>query len=179
MGFLKRSYRRKMHSCLKLLAAIFLFAGCNYPVETKRNKAQFAFYIEEFPQQGAKTMLLKVYQASPKMVHVAPKPVLVGGPGMLKETRVINTQDGLHAIQLNFTTRGQALMEYLTTNFRDRRLYVVVAQSDQSKTNGVNSRCIGASYIRQTMRASSMAFTPDASREESESIVELVNKTLE
>jgi len=29
------------------------------------------------------------------------------------------------------------------------------------------------------MRASSMAFTPDASREESESIVDLVNKTLE
>jgi preprotein translocase subunit SecD len=168
-----------VHTFLKLLAAIFLFAGCNYPVEIKRNKAQFALFIEEFPQQGAKTMLLKVYQASPKMVHVALKPVLVGGPGMLKETRVVDTQDGLHAIQLNFTVRGQALMEYLTTNYRDRRLYVVVAQSDQSKTNGVNSRCIGASYIRQTLRASSMVFTPDASREESESIVELVNKTLE
>jgi hypothetical protein len=113
------------------------------------------------------------------MVHVAPKPVLVGDPGMLKETQVINTQDGLHAIQLNFTTRGQALMEYLTTNYRDRRLYVVVAQSDQSKTNGVNSRCIGVSYIRGTVRGSTMIFTPDASREESESIVELVNKTLE
>ena len=168
-----------MHSFLKLLAAIILFSGCNYPVEIKRDKAQFALFIEEFPQQGAKTMLLKVYQASPKMVHVALKPVLVGGPGTLKGTRVVDTQDGLYAIQLNFTVRGQALIEELTTNYRNRRLYVVVAQSDQSKTNGVNSRCIGASYIRQTMRASSMAFTPDASREESESIVELVNKTLE
>ncbi len=124
-------------------------------------------------------MLLKVYQASPKMVHVAPKPVLVGGPGILQGTRVIDTQDGLHAIQLNFTSRGKALVEYLTTNYRDRRLYVVVAHSDQSKTNGVNSRCIGVSYIRGTLRASSMVFTPDASREESENIVELVNKTLE
>ena len=158
---------------------IVLISGCNYPVETKRNKAQFAFYIEEFPQQEAKTMPLKVYQASPKMVHVAPKPVLVGGPGMLKDTQVVDTQDGLHAIQLNFTTRGQALMEYLTTNYRDRRLYVVIAQSDHSKTNGVNSRCIGVSYIRGTVRGSTMIFTPDASREESESIVELVNETLE
>ena len=164
---------------LKIHMAGLFFSGCNYPVETRRNKAQFAFFIEEFPQQEAKTMLLKVYQASPKMVHVAPKPVLVGDPGILQGTRVIDTQDGLHAIQLNFTSRGKALVEYLTTNYRDRRLYVVVAQSDQSKTNGVNSRCIGVSYIRGTMRASSMVFTPDASREESENIVELVNKTLE
>ena len=158
---------------------MILSSGCNYPVETKSNKAQLAFFIEEFAQQETKTMLLKVYQASPKMVHVSPKPVLVGDPGMLKETHVINTQDGLHAIQLDFTTRGQALMEYLTTNYRDRRLYVVVAQSDQSKTNGVSSRCIGVSYIRGTVRGSKMIFTPDASREESESIVELVNKSLE
>jgi len=164
---------------LKLLTVIVLSTGCNYPVETKRNKAQIAFFIEEFPQQEAETMLLKVYQASPKMVHVAPKPVLVGGPGMLKDSQVVDTQDGLHAIQLNFTTRGQALMEFLTTNYRDRRLYVVVAQSGQSKTNSVNSRCIGVSYIRGTIRSSTMIFTPDASREESESIIELVNETLE
>ena len=168
-----------MYSLLKSLAVIVIFTGCNYPIDTKRSKAQFAFFIEEFPQQGKKTKLLKIYQARPKLVHVDPKPVLVGDPGILKESLLIDTQDGLHAIQLNFTTRGQALMEYLTTNYRDRRLYVVVAQSDQSKTNGVNSRCIGASYIQGTIRASSIAFTPDASRDESERIVRLINKTLE
>mgnify|MGYP007063836269 CR=1 FL=1 len=160
------------------LLIFFLFWGCKYPVETKRDKAQFAFYVEEFPQQGVKTMLLEVYRENPKTVHVAPKPILVGDSGMLKETHMIDTQDGLHALQINFTTRGQALMEYLTTNFRNRRLYIILAQSDASKTNGVNSRCIGASYIRQTMRSQSMIFTPDASRSESEDIVELINKSL-
>ena len=159
-----------------------LVVGCNYAnysVETKRNKAQFALFIEGFPQQGEDTKLLKFYQAKPRLVHINPNPVLRGDSGMITSSRVIDTQDGLHAIQLDFTTLGQSIMEHVTTNYRARRLYVVVAQSDDhSKTNRVKMRCIGAKYIQQTVSAPYMVFTPDASREESENIVKLANKTL-
>ena len=98
---------------------------------------------------------------------------------MLKNTELIDSSDGLFAMQLNFTTRGQRLMEELTTYYRDRRLFIVAAQSDSSQTNGVSSRCIGAAHIQQTIQAEAMQFTPDAERAEAERLVELINKTLE
>ena len=169
---------------MALSASIMIIAvGCNYAnysVETKRDKAQFALFVEGFPQQGEDTKLLKFYQASPRFVHIDPNPVLKGDSGMITASKVIDTQDGLYAIQLDFTTLGQSVMEHITTNFRSRRLYVVVAQSaDNSKTNRVEMKCIGAKYIQQTISAPYMIFTPDATREESEDIIKLVNKTLE
>ena len=83
---------------------------------------------------------------------------------MLNSAELVDSPDGLFAMQLNFTTRGQRLMEELTTYYRDRGFFIVAAQSDSSQTNGVNSRCIGAAYIRQTIQAESMQFTPDAER---------------
>ncbi len=172
----------KLQLLLSLLSTLILAIGCNYAnysVETKRNKAQFAFFIEGFPRQGEETKLLKFHQAKPKFIHIDPNPVLKGDSGMLTSSKVIDTEDGLHAIQLDFTTLGQSVMEHITTNYRARRLYVVVAQSDvQSKTNKIIMRCIGAKYIQQTVSAPYMVFTPDASREESENIVNLANKTL-
>tara|TARA_A100001234_G_scaffold198113_1_gene188639 strand:+ start:35 stop:607 length:573 start_codon:yes stop_codon:yes gene_type:complete len=156
-----------------------LLVGCKYPLEVRQDKAELAFYIEEFSQPGVQVLEMSYYRANPTKVTVNPRPVLVANSGMLKNTELIDSSDGLFAMQLNFTTRGQRLMEELTTYYRDRRLFIVAAQSDSSQTNGVSSRCIGAAYIQQTIQAEAMQFTPDAERAEAERLVELINKTLE
>ena len=159
---------------------LIVLPGCvkKYFVDTKRNKAQLALFVQGFPQQGEDTQLLKLYQAKPKLVHINPKPVMRGNSGMITSSKVVDTQDGLHAIQLDFTTLGQSVMEHITTNFRSRQLYVVLAQNDDhSKTNKVKMTCIGTHYINQTF-STPLVFTPDASREESEKIIKLLNKTL-
>ena len=161
------------------LGLVVLLAGCNYPLDVRRDKAELAFYIEEFAQPGVQVLEMSYYRANPTKVTVGPRPVLVGNSGMLKSTELVGSSDGLFAMQLNFTTRGQRLMEELTTYYRDRRLFIVAAQSDSSQTNGVSSRCIGTAYIRQTIQADAMQFTPDAERPEVERLVELINKTLE
>ena len=154
--------------------------GCvkKYSVDTGRDKAQLALFIQGFPQQGEETQLLKVYQAKPKLVYIDPKPVMRGDSGMITLSKVIDTQDGLHAIQLDFTTLGQSVMEHITTNFRSRQLYIVLATNDDhSKTNKVKMTCIGSHYINQTF-STPLVFTPDASRDESEKITKLLNNTL-
>ena len=170
---------RVMRWVFGFLGLAVLLAGCNYPLEVRKDKAELAFYIEEFAQPGVQVLEMSYYRANPTMVTVQPRPVLVANSGMLNSAELVDSPDGLFAMQLNFTTRGQRLMEELTTYYRDRRLFIVAAQSDSSQTNGVNSRCIGAAYIRQTIQAEAMQFTPDAERPEVERLVELLNKTLQ
>ena len=174
--------KRFLRSHLIIAAFVLLTSllGCvrKYSVDTDRDKAQLALFIQGFPKQGEDTKLLKVYQAKPKLVYIDPKPVMRGDSGMITSSKVINTQDGLHAIQLDFTTLGQSVMEHITTNFRARQLYIVLAKNDDhSKTNKVRMTCIGSHYINRTF-SSPLVFTPDASREESEKITKLLNNTL-
>ncbi len=161
------------------VALLLFLGGCNYPIEVRRDKAELAFYIEETAQPGVQVLEMTYFRSNPIKVTVQPRPALVANNGMLKSVELIDSPDGLFSMQLNFTSRGQQLLEQLTTFYRDRRLFIIAAQSDSSQTNGVSSRCIGAAYIRQTVRAEAMQFTPDAERAEAERLVELLNKTLE
>ena len=170
----------RSHLIIATFVLLTSLLGCvrKYSVDTNRDKAQLALFIQGFPKQGEDTKLLKVYQAKPKLVYIDPKPVMRGDSGMITSSKVINTQDGLHAIQLDFTTLGQSVMEHITTNFRSRQLYIVLAKNDDhSKTNKVKMTCIGSHYINRTF-STPLVFTPDASRDESEKITKLLNNTL-
>ena len=170
----------RSHLIIATFVLLTSLLGCvrKYSVDTNRDKAQLALFIQGFPKQGEDTKLLKVYQAKPKLVYIDPKPVMRGDSGMITSSKVINTQDGLHAIQLDFTTLGQSVMEHITTNFRSRQLYIVLAKNDDhSKTNKVKMMCIGSHYINRTF-STPLVFTPDASRDESEKITTLLNNTL-
>ena len=164
------------------LGLVALLVGCKYPLEVRKDKAELVFYLEEFPQSAAdydKVGELSYFRANPIKAFVRKEPIFIANSGMLKNTELVDLEDGTIAMILNFTTLGSREIEEITTYNRDRRIFIVAWELDISQTNAPSYLCIGASYINRTVAAEAMQFTPDAERAEAERLVELINKTLE
>ena len=89
-----------MRWILGVLGLALSLVGCNYPLEVRKDKAELAFYMEEFAQPGVQVMEMSYYRANPTKVTVQPRPVLVANSGMLDSAELVDSPDGLFAMQL-------------------------------------------------------------------------------
>ena len=97
-------------------------------------------FVEQEPNQGEPVVEMKVYRANPRVFYVATKPVLEVGKGTLEGAYLIEGKDKILSLQLHFTSRGSALLEEITTRFRQQRLFVVVAMPDKTDKKRVNGK---------------------------------------
>ena len=124
-------------------------------------------------------MEMKVYSADPIVFYVSKNPVLEVGQGILEGAYLIEGQDKILSLQLHLTSRGSALLEDITTRFRQQRLFIVVAMSDKTEKKKIVSRCIGVIYVQSTITDKMLQFTPDAGQEEAITIVNGLNKAIQ
>ena len=137
-----------------------------------------AFFVEQNPNQGESVVEMKVYRANPKVFFVASKPALVLGKGTLEGAFLKEGADKVLSFELHFTSRGSALLEDITTRFRQQRLFIVVAIPDNNDKKRIVSRCIGVIYVHNTITKKMLQFTPDADEKEAVAIVNGLNKAI-
>ena len=159
---------------------LLLFSGCNgLEGGSKTGKVRMALFVEQERGPGVQVVEMKVYRANPKVFFVAAKPVLEVGQGTLEGAYLIEGQDKILSLQLRFTSRGSALLEDITTRFRQQRLFIVVAMPDKTDKEKIASRCIGVVYVQNTITDKMLQFTPDTGEEEAIAIVNGLNKAIQ
>ena len=158
---------------------LLLFPGCNgLGIGFKAGNVRMALFVEQEGGPSVQVVEMKVYRANPKVVFVAAKPVLEVGLGTLEGAYLIEGQDKILSLQLRFNSRGSALLEDMTTRFRQQRLFIVVAMPDKTDKKRIVSRCIGVFYVQNTITDKMLQFTPDADEEEAIEIVKGLNKVI-
>jgi hypothetical protein len=158
---------------------LLLFSGCNgLGGVSKTSKVRMALFVEQERGPNVQVVEMKVYRANPKVFFVAANPVLEVGKDTLEGAYLIEGQDKILSLQLRFNSRGSALLEDITTRFRQQRLFIVVAMPDKTDKKRIVSRCIGVFYVQNTITDKILQFTPDADEEEAIEIVNGLNKTI-
>ncbi|SVB18152.1 uncharacterized protein METZ01_LOCUS171006, partial [marine metagenome] len=107
---------------------LLLFSGCNgLGGNSEAAKVRMALFVQQERNQGVQVVEIKVYNAQPKVFYAAKDPVLEVGQDTLEGAYLIEGQDKILSLQLHLTSRGRALLEDITTRFRQQRLFIVVA----------------------------------------------------
>ena len=159
---------------------LLLFLGCNgLKSGSGTCNVRMAIFVEQERGQGVPVVEMKVFSADPKVFYVAKDPVLEVGQGTLEGAYLIEGQDKILSLQLRFTSRGSALLEDITTRFRQQRLFIVVAMPDKTDKEKIVSRCIGVVYVQNTITDKILQFTPDTGEEEAIAIVNGLNKAIQ
>ena len=155
------------------------FSGCNaLRGGSEAAKVRMALFVQQERDQGVQVVEIKVYNAQPKVFYAAKDPVLELRQDTLEGAYLIEGQDKILSLQLRFNSRGSALLEDITTRFRQQRLFIVVAMPDKTDKKRIVSRCIGVFYVQNTITDKILQFTPDADEEEAIEIVNGLNKAI-
>jgi hypothetical protein len=152
-----------------------IISGCS---SLSTSKVRMALFVEQESGRGEAVVEMKVFRASPKVFFVASNPVLEVGKGVLNGAILREGSDKVLSLELHFTSRGKALLQDITTRYRQQRLFVVVAMPDEADKKRIVSRCIGVYYVQKTIDANMFQFTPDTNEAEAIEIVNGLNKAL-
>lgn len=167
-----------LRSNIILSLCLLFFAGC----KTTEEKAKAAdakkkqkeatlmrFHLEVNPDGTGHNAPVPVYRHKPIFVNVQKDAVLDVGY-MVRAELVDVDEHGGFAIKLTFNDRGAFRLDNLTTSFKGQRL-AIYAQWDEV-------RWLAAPRISRRIANGVFIFTPDASREEAERIVNGLNNVI-
>lgn len=154
-----------------LLLALGPFTGCKTTEEKERGKqATFLrFHVEKNLDGTRHTTPVPVYRANPINVSIERDAAL--DEGFMKKAEIV-TVDGFgnFAIKITFDEVGTQRLDYVTTMNKGRRLVIGARWTE--------SRFLAAPMITKRITDGVFVFTPDASREESERIIEGLNNVI-
>ncbi len=161
-----------------ILAILLLASGCA-TTEEKAKKADakkkakegtmMSIHMETNLDGTRHTTSVPVYRAKPMLVPIETEPFL--DPGyMLKAEIVTVDEHGGFAIKLYFDQTGSTRLANATTANKGRRLVVAARWDD--------FRWLAAPRIMRPITDGTFIFTPDASREESERLVNGLNNVI-
>jgi hypothetical protein len=145
-----------------LLIALALSAGCKTPEERERSKqsSTFRVFLEATSGRTDPNSGVPIYRDNPVRVSVEQRPFLTEAD--VQSATVIETRGG-HAIQVQLNRHGTLVLEGITTIHRGRRMAV--------QSFFPEGRWLAAPIITRTIPNGELAFTPDATLEESERFV--------
>ena len=66
-----------------------LLVGCKYPLEVRQDKAELAFYIEEFSQPGVQVLEMSYYRANPTKVTLTARQALQSAHLTVREVHAL------------------------------------------------------------------------------------------
>lgn len=158
-----------------ILLLLFLATGCATTEEEKLEKERkkqatvFKLHLETNPDGTPYNAPVPVYRNDPIYVNVEKDPVL--DEGFMSKAEVVDVdRHGGYAIKITFDETGTSRLENLTTARKGKRLAIYARWTEP--------RWLAAPRIDQQIRNGIFIFTPDASREESERIVNGLNNTI-
>jgi len=138
-------------------------AGC---VSAKHKKHEISslisLHLESNPDDTQTSAPVPILRANPEMVNVETEAFL--DEGSLESARVVDDLGGFH-IHLKFNWEGTMVLDGITTDNQSRRI-AVLAKWDK------DTRWLGAPVIHRRVSDGTFDFTPDATREEADRIVQ-------
>lgn len=157
-----------------LMLALGLGTGCQTtddPSPPGANKKKefclLRFFIETNPDATGRNQIVPIFRENPSPVCVEKIPVLTEAD--IEQVSLLD-QVGGFAILVQFNDRGTRLLEMTTASHPSQRLAVFAQYSIKSKT--VETRWLAAPRITHRIANGAFVFTPDATREQADRIVE-------
>lgn len=126
--------------------------------------ALLRLHLQANPDGTDRTAPVAIYRQNPMTMTVSTTPFL--SEANVMRAAVLDHQ-GVLAIQVQFDRRGALLLENITTAYRGSWIGVLATFGE--------SRWLAAPYIDQRITDGVFTFTPDATREEAERIVNGLN----
>ncbi len=151
---------------LYLIGALsFLMAcGCSSPKQKeKQTPAKMDLHLEVSRDSTNLSEPVPIFREKPVMVNVEKESVI--SELNVKEVKVVDVVGGF-ALQIKFDRQGTWLLEEITTQNHGKRLAVHCDFGPEMK----ESRWLGAPMISKGISDGNLLFTPDATREECETI---------
>ena len=142
----------------------FAFAGCkSHPDKVKGKEATFMqFHLETNPDGTPHNQTVSIYRADPILMTVEVNAAL--DEGFMNSAEIVDVDNhGGIAIKITFNEEGTRRLDYLTTSYKGRHLGITARWTE--------TRWLAAPLITKRIANGVFVFTPDASREETERIV--------
>jgi preprotein translocase subunit SecD len=151
------------------LLALMVWAGCKTPEERQQHSAISSFRLHLETNPGA--------NESVAAIEIAGAQLFVSNVPFLDETSVakaavVDTRDGGFAIQVQYDRHGSLVLDAVTTENRGRH-FGIFTQFGPGKLE--QKRWLGAPYIGSRISGGVLIFTPNATRQEAEQIVQGLN----
>ncbi len=152
-----------------LVMLVFFLSGCG-STGSKKDKSYslINFHLEAVQDGSGRSGYIPIYRASPVQINVSNQPFL--DVGYITQAAVIENVGGF-GIRIQFDETGTKRLQHMSTSNRGKRIAIY--------SNFDDSRWLAAPMIHQTINDGVFIFTPDATREESERIVEGINNVAE
>ena len=164
---------RRVRFNLKLLlpVALLTLLGCQVNKYTQKitqpkPPATLRVHIETNPYPPDQCERIFVLRTAPVAVNVEKKPFL--NESHIASAKVVDTDEGF-VMSVNFNDQGRWLLEQYTTANSKRRLAI---RTQFRQTTNVFDRWIAAPRIARGITNGILTFTPDADRDEADTIVE-------
>jgi preprotein translocase subunit SecD len=148
-----------------------LFAGCKTAKDEKEKFiSTLSLHIEVVPDSSTFSKSVTVSREKPVTVNIETSPFI--SEAQVAEAKVVDELGGW-ALQIKFQRRGSWLLEQYTTTNPGKHIAVFSIFGEDKKNK--ESRWLGAPIITRRISNGTLTFTPDATREEAETIARGLN----
>ena len=155
---------RRFNLYLLALISLLVVTGC---LSTKKKEATLLkFHLEVNPDGSDRSKPVPIYRASPIYVNVETKPFIQ--EGNVVQAAVIDDSFGGFQLKVQLDRQGSWLLEQYTTASKGKRVAIF--------SHFGEARWLGAPILTKRIADGVFAFTPDATREETERMVRGLNE---
>lgn len=155
---------RQFNLYLLLLAALALFCGCQSGKKDKEPTGALRIHIESNDNLSGTCRTVSVLRADPVLVSIADDPILT--EANIIKAAIIQVPGGF-AIEVYFDQTGAWTLEQFSAANPGRH-FVIFGQWGDKLAQG---RWLAAPLITHRIANGTLAFTPDASRQEADELV--------
>ena len=163
-------YGRRFNLYFSLLTALTLVSGCALLNIKEKQTAALRIHIENGASVPGASEIIPVMRTAPVMVNIATEPILT--EANIAAAALVERPGGF-AVEIKFDQSGCWTLEQYSAANPGKHL-AIFGQWGEKLENG---RWLAAPSINRRMAGGTLAFTPDASRSETEELVKGLNLT--
>lgn len=160
---------------INIILAFFLFASSGCKTTEEKEKAKLAtnlrFHVEANPDitGSGRVVPVPIYRSNPFEVYVERDATL--DEGFMKSAEVVDVDKmGGFGIKITFDERGTIRLNHMTTMNKGKRVAI--------QARWTETRWLAAPIVTRAISDGIFIFTPDATREESQRIVDGLNNVI-
>jgi preprotein translocase subunit SecD len=161
-------YGRRFNLYLLLAVTLALVSGCAAFKKKAPQTAALHIHIESDASQSKASRSISLLRSEPVVVNVVTEPILTEED--ITSAKLMAAPGGF-VVELQFDETGSWTLEQFSASSPGKHL-VIYGQWGDKLANG---RWLAAPSINRRMAGGTLTFTPDASREETEQLVNGLN----
>ena len=162
-------YMRRFNTILRLITVLALAAGCATGKKEDKQVAALRLHIESSGNAPDSSQDISVLRSEPLLVTIAKEPVLT-------EANIVSAQllepPGGFAVEVKFDETGGWILEQNSSAYVGKHFAIFGQWGDKMK----DGRWLAAPLINHRIADGTFVFSPDASREEAQQLVDGLNR---